>query len=150
MQFFALPINPSRNGGSPIKRLWGMIKEWLGLHLTTGNSMYADGHMPTPTVIYRDRWRNSGGREPRSPAVGEKNLSIEAWWSKIASKGSPRCKAMASLTMLVSWTVWKERNVRVFNNKSAPPTILLDIIKSETKLWLAMGSKHFSYVIPGE
>jgi hypothetical protein len=23
--------------------------------------------------------------------------------------------------MLVSWTIWKEQNARVFNNKAAPP-----------------------------
>jgi hypothetical protein len=100
------------------KRIWGMIKEWLELHL-----------------VNTHEWTT--------------NLSVKAWWSKIASKGSPQGKAMASLTMFVSWTVWKERNARVFNNK-APPTILLDIIKSETRLWLATGVKHLSYVIPGE
>jgi hypothetical protein len=61
-------------------------------------------------------------------------------------------KAMASLTMLVTWTIWKERNARVFNHKSAPPppTILLDIIKAEAKLWVAAGAKCLSFVITGE
>ena len=43
-------------------------------------------------------------------------------------------KAMASLTMLVSWTIWNERNARIFRNKFNPPNILFIIIKSEAKL----------------
>jgi hypothetical protein len=57
---------------------------------------------------------------------------------------------MASLTMLTSWTIWKERNARVFQNKSAPPTILLEITKNKMKLWVMAGAKNLSYVIVGE
>jgi general stress protein 26 len=57
---------------------------------------------------------------------------------------------MASLTMLTSWTIWKERNARVFQNKSAPPTILLEITKNKMKLWVTAGAKNLSYVIVGE
>ncbi|KAM0899551.1 hypothetical protein ACQ4PT_021227 [Festuca glaucescens] len=39
---------------------------------------------------------------------------------------------MASLTMLTSWTIWNERNVRVFGSKSDPTTVLLGSIKSES------------------
>jgi hypothetical protein len=45
---------------------------------------------------------------------------------------------------------WKERNARVFNNKVAPPTVLLDIIKSEVRLWITAGAKHLSLVMVGE
>ena len=38
---------------------------------------------------------------------------------------------MASLIMLVSWTIWNERNARVFRHKNAPPTILLKLIVDE-------------------
>ena len=74
------------------------------------------------------------------------DLTIEAWWTMMALKD----KAMASVTMLVSWTIWKERNARVFNNKSAPPTILLDIIMSEARLWVSAGAKSLSFVMTGE
>jgi hypothetical protein len=44
---------------------------------------------------------------------------------------------MASIMMLVSWKIWKERNARVFNMKAVPTMVLLKIIKSETRLWVA-------------
>ena len=73
-------------------------------------------------------------------------LSMEEWWNKLAIKS----KAMASITMLVTWTIWKERNARVFNNKSAPPPILLEIIKNEARLWVTAGAKLLSFVLLGE
>ena len=97
------------------RRLWGMIKSWLGA-----------------SCIREEEWTA--------------DITIEEWWTLMACKA----KAMASVTMLVSWTIWKERNARVFNNKSAPPTILFDIIKSEASTWVAAGAKHLSYVMTGE
>jgi hypothetical protein len=58
---------------------------------------------------------------------------------------------MTSLTMFVSWTIWKECNVRIFRNKSAPPTILLALIKGEAKrLWVKAGAKKLGVAILGE
>jgi hypothetical protein len=58
-------------------------------------------------------------------------------------------KAMVTLTMLACWKVSNERNARVLRNKSAPTTILLNIIKAKAKLWVTVGAKFLSYVIPG-
>jgi hypothetical protein len=68
----------------------------------------------------------------------------------MSCKASLDRKARASLMMLVSWTIYKERNAGVFPIKAAPPTILLELIKSETKLWVAARAKHLSYAILGE
>jgi hypothetical protein len=68
----------------------------------------------------------------------------------LACSPKPNRKAIASLTMLVSWTIWNERNARVFDNKTAPATVLLGIIKSEVRLWIAAGAKHLSVVMVGE
>jgi hypothetical protein len=69
---------------------------------------------------------------------------------KMLNDASDNRKALASLTIIVSWIIWKERNARVFNHKSTPTTTLLNIIKSEAKLWRAAGAKCLSYVITGE
>jgi hypothetical protein len=72
---------------------------------------------------------------------------MDEWWTMMACYPKPNRKAIASLTMLVSWTIWNERNARVFNNKAAPPAVLLEIIKSEVRLWIAAGAKDLSLVI---
>jgi hypothetical protein len=88
------------------KRLWGMVKSWIGI-----------------PSIHIQEWMD--------------DLTLEGWWSKMLNEASDNHKALVSLTMLVSWIIWKERNARVFNHKSAPTTTLLNIIKSEVKFWLA-------------
>ena len=77
-------------------------------------------------------------------------LSIKEWWSTMTFNAAANRKEMASLVMLVSWIIWKERNARIFNNKSTPPSIILEIIKGEARLWVSAGAKLLSNIIPGE
>jgi hypothetical protein len=78
------------------------------------------------------------------------DLNLEGWWSKLLNEASDNRKALSSIIMLVSWTIWKERNARIFNHRSAPTAVLLNIIKIEVKLWVAVGGKCLSFVTTGE
>jgi hypothetical protein len=78
------------------------------------------------------------------------DLTLEVWWTKLLKDAMANRKAIASIIMFVNWTIWKERNARVFNNKTTPPTMLIEIIKAEAKLWVAVGVKCLSFVIIGE
>ena len=40
--------------------------------------------------------------------------TVKEWWDKRTDCTNPNWHAMASLTMLVSWTIWNERNNRIF------------------------------------
>jgi hypothetical protein len=77
-------------------------------------------------------------------------IEIEVWWTRLACVAKPNRKAIASIAMLVSWTIWNERNARVFNNKAAPTAVLLELIKSEVRLWIAAGAKNLSLVMMRE
>ena len=44
-----------------------------------------------------------------------------------------------SLVVLVSWTLWKERNARTFDNTSCTPTQTVAKVKEELNAWLAAG-----------
>ena len=54
---------------------------------------------------------------------------------------------MTSLTMLISWKVWNERNARVFRQKIAPPPILLRTILEKAKLRVIAGAKKLGTII---
>jgi hypothetical protein len=90
------------------------------------------------------------GNEPIDTNSWTPDLSIHAWWASMSTYNSPNRKAMASITMLTSWTICNERKARVFRNKSAPTTLLLKAIKEEASLWVAAGAKHLSIVLLGE
>uniref|UniRef100_A0ACD5UP75 Uncharacterized protein n=1 Tax=Avena sativa TaxID=4498 RepID=A0ACD5UP75_AVESA len=48
---------------------------------------------------------------------------------------------MASLAMLVSWDVWKDRNDRVFRNHYSTIPMVVSRIKEEVMLWAKAGAK---------
>jgi hypothetical protein len=73
------------------------------------------------------------------------NQEYQTWWSDMTKR-----KDLASLTLLLSWEVWNERNARVFNNKHAPPSVLLENIKCEARLWVLAGAKRLSNLMPRE
>jgi hypothetical protein len=58
---------------------------------------------------------------------------VEEWWTSVAFAHNGRRKSTASLLMLVTWELWKERNTRTFNNVSTMPTIIYDKIKLEAR-----------------
>ena len=76
--------------------------------------------------------------------------SVRHWWAEIALARSPNGKGMASLLMLISWELWKERNARVFRNTSTPSMIIVDRILDEASLWVSAGAKGLDVILPRE
>jgi hypothetical protein len=59
-------------------------------------------------------------------------------------------KVVASLTMLISWEVWKERNARVFLDTSSNANMIITRIMDEANARCLTGTKFLSNVILGE
>jgi hypothetical protein len=58
------------------------------------------------------------------------------WWEAIANtKGVPK-KALCTLTLLVTWEIWNERNRRTFQQKELSTASLMAKIKEEAKTWV--------------
>jgi len=57
-------------------------------------------------------------------------------------------KGFDSLVVLVAWSIWKERNQRVFQKVQLPPTELADLILDEAKLWYYAGLTHLLQLFP--
>jgi hypothetical protein len=41
-------------------------------------------------------------------------IVLDDWWHRMTAVPSSNRKAMGSLTLLVTWGIWDERNARVF------------------------------------
>jgi hypothetical protein len=68
----------------------------------------------------------------------------------MAEGASTLRKALASLTLLTVWEIWKKRNARVLNNKHSSTFVIIDKIKSEARLWVIVGAKDLGSLLPGE
>jgi hypothetical protein len=73
--------------------------------------------------------------------------SVKEWWQEAIHKQCQSRKAMASLAMLVSWEVRKERNVRVFQNNASTRMMVISKIREEMVLWSLAGAKALSNII---
>ncbi|KAE8781961.1 disease resistance protein rpm1 [Hordeum vulgare] len=91
-----------------------------------------------------------GARSDVSTAAVAAAFPAKDWWVNRSNITMPNHKARASLTMLISWVIWNERNARVFRNKFTPTTTLLNNIKIEARLWVAAGAKKLGNIILGE
>jgi hypothetical protein len=78
------------------------------------------------------------------------NFTISEWWQFMAGVIAKNRKAMASITLLVSWEVWNERIDRVFRNKNAPLNVVIDRVKREARLLVIAGAKMLGGMMSGE
>jgi hypothetical protein len=76
------------------------------------------------------------------------DLSFPDWWNMMSS--GQNHKAMASLTMLIIWKIWSERNDRVFKNKHPPSQVVVNKITREASLWVLAGAKSLGLLMPRE
>ena len=70
------------------------------------------------------------------------------WWTELAMGAGWQSKAMAALTMIVLWGIWKEHTARVFHNHAN--TVIVMKIEDEDRLWGTAGALALRNVIPGE
>jgi hypothetical protein len=63
-------------------------------------------------------------------------IQAEAWWKEARDTLHEESKAkMDSIVMLTTWTVWRERNGRVFDNIFKLIQIVIEQIKGEARQW---------------
>jgi hypothetical protein len=59
---------------------------------------------------------------------------IKKWAIEVIHKRGESTKDLASLTMLVSWEIWKESNARVFQNQSTTSNMHFSNMKDEAAM----------------
>jgi hypothetical protein len=69
---------------------------------------------------------------------------FEWWLSSPKQIRKELRKAFNSLVILVAWSIWKERNQRIFQKKKLTTNKLVD----EGRLWCYAGLKHLLQLFP--
>jgi hypothetical protein len=85
-----------------------------------------------------EKWANL---QNTAPATDD---SLQEWWqlARNSLTGKNR-KRLDTLAMLITWSVWRERNNRVFEKVYRPTSILLEQIKAEAKQWAFASAGRF-------
>ncbi|KAF8722512.1 hypothetical protein HU200_022339 [Digitaria exilis] len=75
------------------------------------------------------------------------NVALVDWFHELAESAiDTGAKDTRSLAILVAWTVWCERNARIFNEQEKPIARIIDI-KDTARLWDAAGAKHLAALV---
>jgi hypothetical protein len=97
-------------------------------------------HLVLGCVVAREVWFDLPRRRGLQHLTPTVDVSIADW--RCASRKripKPARKSFDSFTHLIVWSVWKERNNRVFNNTSTPPRCLMQLILNEDRACVAAG-----------
>jgi hypothetical protein len=69
------------------------------------------------------------------------------YWQVITSTTPSSSKDLRTAVILITWEIWKEKNERVFNNKSSPPSVIMHKIREEGKYWILAGAKSLADLV---
>jgi hypothetical protein len=64
-----------------------------------------------------------------------------------AAATSAKLKGMRLLIILVCWSIWREQNARIFDNKEKETTHIVLEIRDEAKLWIRAGVKDLALLV---
>ena len=93
------------------RRIWGTAADWYGCAALDPNTWPDGNHSQT-------------------------------YWSHILNATSAEHKkGVRSLTILISWELWLERNSKVFHKKMAAPSAVLHAVRKSLESWRLAGAR---------
>jgi hypothetical protein len=69
------------------------------------------------------------------------------WWTNITTRSELPRDASRSLTLLVTWELWKECNAGTFDRRESSVPSLMAKIKGEVSLWILAGAKGLAQIV---
>jgi hypothetical protein len=83
------------------------------------------------------------------PTSWQQGTDMGTWFIDLGRNSSAtRKKGIQSMTMLIIWEIWRERNNRIFNKTSRSVDQVFGTIQDEAKLWIWAGNKGLQEVLP--
>ena len=104
----------------------------------------------TKCVLAREIWYLVLRRcnlQRHTPSLANSDF-VEWWLLSRKQLGKEIRKTFDSLVILVAWSIWKERNQRIFQKVKLTAAELVDFILDEAKVWGFGGIAHFSMLFP--
>jgi hypothetical protein len=100
-------------------------------------------HIILGCVFSREVWSSCLRSFRLQDHVLVQESDIMLWWTD-SRRRLPKSihHSFDSLFFLVGWTLWKERNAKMFNGVPRSVTQLLQFIEEEITMWIAAGYWH--------
>ncbi|KAF8658754.1 hypothetical protein HU200_059240 [Digitaria exilis] len=82
------------------------------------------------------------------PEHWSETSTIADWFQQLAGPGADAtAKGARSLAILVVWTIWSERNARIFKDEDRTADRLVQEIRDTARLWCTAGARHLATLV---
>lgn len=92
-------------------------------------------HLILHCVYAKEIWLQMSSESEGLLQVPLDDVSMEEWWNtSIQGRDRKLKQRIASLMIYTAWNIWRERNRRIFEGKTALPARVVELIKEEIHL----------------
>ena len=68
-------------------------------------------------------------------------------WFKLLTAGQTQQRGLQTLVLLVIWSLWRERNRRIFQLEELPPSRFISFLRDDVRTWVLAGAKHLDSLV---
>lgn len=72
---------------------------------------------------------------PLSPSNWTADQDLQSWFVRLTAAHSQQKKGLGSLILLVLWSLWKERNNRIFKKEELPVPRFISLLKDDLRVF---------------
>lgn len=104
-------------------------------------------HLFTECPFSRDLWTrvSTWAAYPIIAPSAWTTDEIQSWFLGLTE--ATNASGLRSLIILVIWTIWRERNARIFRGTRTTAGRLFEMLRDEAGLWLAAGAKGLASIV---
>jgi len=72
---------------------------------------------------------------------------LQRWFTDLTTGSSQQRRGLQTLVLLVIWSLWKERNNRIFRHVELTAPRFIDLLRDEVQTWIFAGAKHLEKLV---
>ena len=75
------------------------------------------------------------------------NFDLQTWFCHLLLVHHQHRKGVGSLVLLVLWSLWRERNNRIFRKEELPTPRFISLLRDKIRMWIFSGAKHLDSLV---
>ena len=84
---------------------------------------------------------------PLSPTNWTANQDLQAWFTQLTIDSNQQMKGLQTLVLLVIWSLWMERNKRIFQQEELTTNVFISLLRDNVRTWIFAGAKHLDSLV---
>ena len=82
-----------------------------------------------------------------SPNSWSEISDLKLWFCRLLTVQQKQRHGVGTLVLLISWSIWKERNNRIFRKEELSTPRFISLLRDELRMWIFAGAKHLDSLV---